>query len=79
MEQYGHKMTNNNNLQSTTKPAILNLEQDHILRLTVGGRFVGQCDLLSGVIMLYHRGETKWYSIAEERRKAGLVIENEKA
>ena len=61
------------NLQRRENHDILELKTEPVIRLEVGGRFVGEVNVLTGHIMLYHRGQKTWVSLAEERRRLGLT------
>jgi len=64
--------TNAMDLKNTKNHDTIDIERRHIIPLKVDGRFIGELDLLTGDIKLYYRGKQAWYSLAEERKKAGL-------
>jgi hypothetical protein len=63
-------------LQPSGKCAILEIDKRPIVRLEVGGRFLGTVNVLTGEIALYHRGKRSWVSIAEERERLGIDIDD---
>ena len=66
-------MADDENLQSKPDCDILELETAPMVTLEVDGRFLGEVNVLTGYITLYHRGKRSWISLADERRKLGLI------
>jgi hypothetical protein len=57
------------NLSKTQTHDTLELDTTGLTRLEVEGHFMGWVDIHTGMIMLYHRGKWRAYSLAEEREK----------